>query len=54
MNEKEITITGWQSPKELAVIATALKLAEFFNKNGHSAEDLRAAIRTTMHINLEN
>ncbi|MDJ1168932.1 hypothetical protein PMG71_05790 [Roseofilum sp. BLCC_M154] len=48
-----IEITA-RNPEELATIGTALELAQYFIKNGHDANDLRSAIRTTMHIRLED
>jgi len=39
--------------KNLATILVGVHLAEYFIKEGHTAEDLRSAILTTMHIRLE-
>jgi hypothetical protein len=41
------------SDEDFATILVGVSLAEYFIKDGHTADDLRSAIRTTMHINLE-
>lgn len=39
--------------EDLQTILVGISLAEYFIKAGHSAEDLKSAIRTALHINLE-
>ena len=39
--------------EDLQTILVGVMLAEWFIKNGHTSEDLKSAIRTALHINLE-
>ena len=40
--------------EDLATILVGVRLAEWFIWEGHTADDLKTAIRTALHINLED
>ena len=47
------TNTKQISSEEEEILTVAVNLARYFIKHGHTAEDLRSAILTTMNIRLQ-